>query len=237
MTSYGYARTSMGNDRGQDGAGQIHRLLEAGIPRDHIILDDGQSGMKAATDRPEFARLLAMLKPGDTVTTPELSRIGRSVRDVLGTIDSFESSGITLKILDLGLDLSTPVGRMVATVLAAIGRLERDFISERTKAELAARKAAGVKLGAKPKLTPTQAASVATMKSAGMSPKQIGAALGISERSVYNYLAPTLTQAQAEQIPGLLKAGLDLPQIGRALGVPRAAVQPYVRTLETADAG
>jgi putative DNA-invertase from lambdoid prophage Rac len=182
---YGYSRTSTD---GQDGAGQVHRLTEAGIPRERIYLDQGVSGMKPAASRPEFARMNAVLAAGDTVTVPELSRIGRSVQDVLATIEAFESRGIALRILDLALDTSTPTGRMVVTVLAAVARLERDLISERTRGALAARKAAGVQLGRKRTITDAQIRTAQRLKAAKVSVGEIADTLQVPRSSLYRYL-------------------------------------------------
>jgi putative DNA-invertase from lambdoid prophage Rac len=202
VTAYGYSRTSLGPVGGQDGMGQLFRLTESGILRDNIFVDAGQSGMKTAMSRPEFARMNAVLIAGDSVTVPELSRVGRSVRDVLGTMEDFESRGIVLKILDLGLDLSTPVGRMVATVLASISRLERDFISSRTRDSLAAKKAAGVTLGAPRRLTPAQENMVRVMRDSGMKPSAISEAMNVSVRTIYNTLSRTALDTSQEAATG-----------------------------------
>jgi putative DNA-invertase from lambdoid prophage Rac len=186
MTDWGYSRTSTD---GQDGAGQIHRLTESGIPRDRIFLDAGVSGMKPAAGREEFARMASVLVPGDSVVVPELSRLGRSVQDVLSTIEGFDSRGVTLRILDIGLDLSTPVGRMVLTVLAAVARLERDFVSSRTKAALQARKAAGVQLGRKRTITDAQIRTAQRLKAAKVSVGEIADTLQVPRSSLYRYLS------------------------------------------------
>jgi len=186
MTDYGYVR---GSTDSQDMAGQFHRLAEAGIPRGRVFADNGTSGMKPAMERPRFAALWAQLVPGDTVTVPELSRIGRSTKDVLATVEDFETAGVGLRILDLALDTTTPTGRMVVTVLAAVARLERDLISERTTAALAARKAAGVKLGGPRKLNAGQAGAVRKMRAAGASIADICAATGVSRATAYRTIA------------------------------------------------
>ena len=183
---WGYSRTSVYEN---DGAGQVHRLVEAGIPRERILLDRGVSGMKAAASRPEFARMSAQLSAGDTVVTPELSRIGRSVKDVLGTIESFEARGIRLRILDLALDTATPTGRMVVTVLAAVARLERDLCSQRTKSALAARKAAGKPLGRTRTITDAQIRTARKLRAGNMPVGEIATTLDVPRSSLYRYLS------------------------------------------------
>jgi putative DNA-invertase from lambdoid prophage Rac len=192
MTDYGYSRTSTD---GQDGAGQVHRLTEAGIPRERIFLDQGVSGMKPAASREEFARLASVLAPGDSLTVPELSRIGRSVPDVLSTIDDLEARGVRLRILDIGLDLSTTVGRLVLTVLAGVARMERDFCSDRTKAALAARKADGVVLGRKRTVTDAQIRTARRLKAAQVPVNEIADTLGVPRSSLYRYLNEAVAAA------------------------------------------
>jgi putative DNA-invertase from lambdoid prophage Rac len=184
MTDYGYTRTSTDS---QDGAGQIHRLLEAGIPHGRIFTDQGISGMRA--ERPAFSRVLSLLEAGDVLVVPELSRLGRSVKNVLAVIEDLESRSVGLRILDLALDTTTPVGRMTVTVLAAVARLERDLISERTKAALDARKAQGMKLGAPAKLTPAQERIVVQLRAGGAKPADIAADMEVSRATVYRVLA------------------------------------------------
>jgi DNA invertase Pin-like site-specific DNA recombinase len=96
--------------------------------------------------------------------------------------------GVTLRILDIGLDLSTPVGRMVLTVLAAVARLERDFVSSRTKAALQARKAAGVQLGRKRTITDAQIRTAQRLKAAKVSVGEIADTLQVPRSSLYRYL-------------------------------------------------
>ena len=116
---YGYTRRSTSD---QDGAGQLHRLLEAGIPPERIHTDIWISGMTAS--RPWFDAVLSLLTAGDVLV----------VRSCRGWVAASRTSckwlkilvrGIGLRILDLALDTTTPVGRMTVTVLAAVARLER----------------------------------------------------------------------------------------------------------------
>ena len=186
MTAWGYYRTSTA---GQGGEGELHTLTQAGIDPANIFYDAGISGMKAS--RPAFDRMRAALKPGDTLTVPELSRLGRSVKNLLALIDELNAGDVGLVILNLGgmtVDTRSPMGRFFLTIMAGLSQLERDIIADRTSEALAARKVEGVTLGAPRRLTDTQAGTVATMRAAGMTPADIGAALQISPRTVYRYL-------------------------------------------------
>ena len=181
--SYGYSRTSTA---AQDGEGQLHVLTEAGIPRDRIFFDRGVSGMKGT--RPELTRLLSVIQKGDTIHTPTLSRLGRSTQNVLALVEDLETRGVGLIVRDLGIDTTTPVGRLTVTILSGVNRMTRDLIAESTRDALAARKAAGVTLGAPRSLTDAQASTVAQMKAAGMTPAQIATMTNVSVRTVYRTL-------------------------------------------------
>ena len=151
--------------------------------------------------RPSFDAVLSLLTAGDVLVVPELSRLGRSVKNVLQVVEDLESRGIGLRILDLALDTTTPVGRMTVTVLAAVARLERDLISERTKAALDSRRAAGVKLGAPKKVTEKDEATIRAMREAGIKPEVIGQTLELSRATVYRVLQATAEHSRSDAMP------------------------------------
>lgn len=187
MTDYAYTRSST---KKQDGEGGLHLLTAAGIPDERVYFDRGVSGMKAS--RPRFDALKAVLQPGDTVFTPNLSRIGRSTKDVLETIETWNTQGVGLVILDLGgapVDTRTPIGRFTITVLAAVNRLTRDFIAENTSAKLQALKAEGVSLGAPKKVNDAQLSAAQRMRKAGMPVRDIAAGLKVAPSTLYRALS------------------------------------------------
>ena len=187
MTDYAYSRTSTG---AQDGEGSLHLLAEAGIPEERTFFDRGVSGMKAS--RPQFDKLRAVLAPGDSVTVPTLSRLGRSTANVLSIADEWDHMGVGLIILDLGgspLDTRTGIGRFTLTVLAAVNRLTRDFISEATSAKLQSLKASGVVLGGKRILSDVQVAAAVRMRAKGESVADLAAAFGVSAATMYRELS------------------------------------------------
>lgn len=119
----GYARVSTAEqlvDR------QIDALRDAGCQR--IFIDHGVTGVRMG--RPELQAALAWVRPGDVLTIVSLDRLGRNVRGVLELVDGLEQRGMGLRVLQLGLDTSTPRGRLVLTVLLAVAQLERDHLSE-----------------------------------------------------------------------------------------------------------
>jgi DNA invertase Pin-like site-specific DNA recombinase len=122
----GYARVST-ND--QEPEAQELRLIADGCER--VWTDKGASGAKAS--RPEWDKLRAELRPGDTLVAIRLDRIGRSVGNLVEVAESLDANGVALRVLDQSIDTSTPTGRLLFHMLAAIAEFERDLIIERTK--------------------------------------------------------------------------------------------------------
>ena len=181
---YGYSRTSTAD---QDGAGGLHVLAEAGIPPERIFFDRGISGMKS--ERPALSELLSVVQPGDQIFTPTFSRLGRSTQNVLTLIENLEKQSVGLVILDLGIDTSTPVGRLTVTVLSAVNWMTRDLIAESTRDALAARKASAGKAGCTSQGDRAGHRVMTAMRDAGISPAVIAGKLGLGRYTVYRVLA------------------------------------------------
>lgn len=113
-----------------------------------VYLEDGGYSAKSLV-RPGIQQALAMLASGqaDTLVAVKLDRLSRSVADFVSLLALAERQGWSLIVLDLGLDMSTPNGRFVATIMSSVAQLERELIGQRTREALAVRKAQGVKLG------------------------------------------------------------------------------------------
>jgi DNA invertase Pin-like site-specific DNA recombinase len=160
MTAFGYARVSTAD---QQLTGQVEALKAAGAT---TIYREKVSGVRA--DRPQLARLMAALKPGDVVTVTKLDRLGRSTRELLDLIDRIGKAGAVFRSLGDPLwDTSSPQGRLLSTLLAAIAEFERELIRERTAEGRKRAMANGVKFGRKPKLTPFQRAQALDRRAKG----------------------------------------------------------------------
>lgn len=176
----GYARVST-ND--QKLTRQIDQLNAAGCER---IYEEKISGK--TKDRPELQRMLEALRPGDIVVTAELTRLGRSVKDLFQIVDSIHSSGAEVKSLkEPWLDTTTPHGRLLFTFFAGISQFERELIRERTEEGLAAARARGRK-GGHPTLDAGKVQLALKMYDANCSIAEILSATGISKSALYNYL-------------------------------------------------
>lgn len=140
MTVSGYVRVSTERqaDEGVSLEEQIRRIegraLEQGWQIAEVFVERGVSGSVPLGDRPEGARLLAALQPGDVVIAAKLDRMFRSALDALNVIRDFQRQRISLWLLDLGGDVSGDgIARLVLTILAAIAEFERERIGERIR--------------------------------------------------------------------------------------------------------
>jgi DNA invertase Pin-like site-specific DNA recombinase len=113
------------------------------------LVDEGVSGSVAPADRPAMREALTLLDSGEAgaLVVAKLDRCSRDTHDFTGLLRKAKGEGWAFVALDLGVDTSTPVGRMVAEIMVAVGQWERDVIRQRTKDALAAKKAAGARLG------------------------------------------------------------------------------------------
>ncbi len=178
---YGYARVSTGQ---QTLDAQLDALHEAGAER---IFTDKLSGVRA--DRPGLLECLDRLRTGDTLVVVALDRLGRSVLQVVGTLTELHDRGVIVRSLRENLDLSTPTGKVVAAMFAALAELERELIRERAAAAREAARARGRQVGRSAVLTSDQTALARRMKEAGEPVAVIARALGCSRATIYRVTA------------------------------------------------
>jgi putative DNA-invertase from lambdoid prophage Rac len=140
MAVYGYTRVSTGRQAEEgESLGAQQRTIEGyammhGLTIDHVFVERGVSGSKKLTDRPEGAKLLAGLQPGDVVVTPKLDRMFRSALDALDVLAQLQKIGIALHMIDLGGDVTgNGISKLVFTILSAVAEAERDRIRERIR--------------------------------------------------------------------------------------------------------
>jgi DNA invertase Pin-like site-specific DNA recombinase len=149
MAKLGYARVST---NGQDVAAQVAELRSEGCAK---IYREKVSGAKTA--RPELAKLLRAIEPGDVLVVTRLDRLARSTRDLLNVLDVVAKHGAGFRSLkDAWADTTTPHGRLMLTVLGGLAEFERELIRARTGEGRKRAKARGVKFGRPPKLNSHQ---------------------------------------------------------------------------------
>jgi DNA invertase Pin-like site-specific DNA recombinase len=143
MAALGYARVSTAD---QELEPQRRALLAAGCVE---IVEETASG--ADRGRPELARLLARLRPGDTLVVVRIDRLARSLAHLLEVIGRLEARGAKFRSLGDPIDTSGPSGTLILQILGAVAEFERALIRERTLAGLAAARAQG-RVGGNPRL-------------------------------------------------------------------------------------
>lgn len=141
------------------------------------LVDDGYSAKSLI--RPgmvEALRLLAVHN-AEALVVAKLDRLSRSVVDFSNTLSLARKQGWDVVLLDLGVDTSTPNGKLVAGLMAQIAEWERDIIAQRTREALFAAKARGQRLG-RPRATPDYVvAQVVKLSASGLSLRAVAEAL------------------------------------------------------------
>ena len=176
----GYARVSTPD---QCLAAQRIRLLEAGAIR---VFTDVASGKRS--DRPGLAELIDHARPGDRLCVTRLDRLGRSLRELLETVDGLKAGGIHLVSLEERLDTSSAAGELVFHVFGAIAHFERRLISERTRDGIAAARQRGRSPG-RPALNPETVSATKKLIAGGLSAGQAAKQLGIGRATAYRIAA------------------------------------------------
>src|SRR6478736_6414040 len=185
-----YARVSTTN-HGQDVGMQTRELRQFAEVRGWTVageyVDAGVSGAKDS--RPELNRLMADAhkRRFDVVCVWRFDRFARSVSHLLRALETFKALGIDFVSYSEQMDTSTPAGKMVFTVLAAVAELERSLPVERVRAGLRNARAKGKTLG-RPRLS-MDAAKVGRLREQGRSIREIADELGYSRSLVHKTLA------------------------------------------------
>ena len=177
----GYARVST-LDQKLDR--QIDQLEKYGIDRRNIYFEKINGKKK---ERPELNRMIAELVPGDLVIIADLTRIGRSTRDLLDIVDKIKQKGAAIRsIKDTWLDTSSdnPYNDFLLTVMSGLSQLERDLTSQRTKEGLASAKTRG-RIGGRPSKINEKSETVMLFLNSGYSIKRIEEETGISRSTIY----------------------------------------------------
>jgi DNA invertase Pin-like site-specific DNA recombinase len=141
-------------------------------------MDAGVSGKIIGPSLREVLELLASGQ-GDGLVVAKLDRLSRSIINAANIIETAQAQGWSLVVLDLGIDLSTATGRAFAHTLMVFAQLERELISERTKAGLAAKRARGERLGRPRLAAPGLVRRIVLDRNTGLSFDKIAAALEV----------------------------------------------------------
>ena len=205
----GYVRVSKA-DGSQTLAPQRDALLAAGVEPERLY-QDLASGRR--DDRPGLAACLKALQPGNTLVIWKLDRLGRDLRHLVLTAEELRMRGVGLKVLTgagAQIDTTTANGRLAFGIFAAFAEFERELITERTRAGLAAARARG-RLGGRPRKMnrATLLMAMAAMRDPAAVAAEVAKRLGITTTTLYAYVngdgtAKALGQAVLDGTPSTI---------------------------------
>ena len=174
---FGYARVSTEQ---QNLDRQIDMLEKYGVDR---IYNEKMTGTKR--NRPELEKLLERLTEGDTVVVESLSRLGRSTKDLIWLMETFNEKGVNLVSLKESIETTSSTGKLLFALMSAIAQFERDVIADRTREGIASARARGRK-GGRPKSNPEKLKmAVKLYNSKQYSIKEIEKMTGIKKDTLY----------------------------------------------------
>lgn len=172
----GYARVST---HAQDLDAQKRRLKDKGAIR---IFEDIINGR--TFDRPGLTALTDYARPGDLVCVVRLDRLGRSLRELLETVEMLKKEEIDLISLEEKIDTSSAAGELVFHVFGAIAHFERRLIAERTRDGIESARAKGKRLG-RPPLDDNKLDAAFKLIEVGISPADAARQLGFGRSTLY----------------------------------------------------
>ena len=177
MTTFGYARVSTD---GQTVAAQVAQLRAAGCAK---VYSETASGAKR--ERPELAKVLRRLEPGDVLMVTRLDRLARSTRDLLNVLHALGERSVGFKSLaDAWADTTTAHGRLLVTMLAGIAEFERELIKTRTGEGRKRAQARGVRFGRPPVLTSHQRQEAIQRLAEGHSQADVARSYNVSQATI-----------------------------------------------------
>jgi DNA invertase Pin-like site-specific DNA recombinase len=190
MATIGYARVST---RDQDLTIQREALTAAGCSK---IYAEKISGAKS--DRPQLARLVKALEPGDILIVTRLDRLARSTRDLLNLVHKVTQAGAQFRSLaDTWCDTTSPHGRLFLTILAGLAEFERSLIMERTQAGIAKARRLGKTFGRPARLNAKQRSMIAERYAAGATMAELAKEFEVGEATIWRALGGASNKAVA----------------------------------------
>lgn len=196
----GYVRVSTNKQHPENQIEEINRYAQA----HNFIIDkwviEVISGKKVVKGR-KLGSTIRKMKKGDTLITTEISRISRSLTDIMSVMGQCLERGINILTTKEKYRFDGSINsKVLCFAFGLVAEIEHNLISMRTKEALAARKAEGKPLGRKKGNTPktdilrNQASIISDMKNNGASDKEIYMALGVSKSTYYKYRSKAMSE-------------------------------------------
>jgi DNA invertase Pin-like site-specific DNA recombinase len=173
----GYARTSTVEQ--EAGFEAQKRDLEA-VGAEKIFAEQ----VSSVAEREKLAQALDFIREGDVLIVTKLDRLARSMRDLMEIVDRIKAKGASLRILNMGMDTTTPTGELILNVLGSVAQFERAIMLERQREGIAKAKSEGKYRGRKP-TAQEKSAEVLALHRQGLGATDIAKQLKIGRSSVY----------------------------------------------------
>ncbi len=177
--------------------------LEAWLQRRRLKATQWFEDHDSATTmrREAFQRLQAAIFAGeiDTVVVWKLDRLARNLKEGVNVLADWCQRGVRIVAITQQIDLSGPLGHMIASVLFGIAEIELRHAKERQAAGIALAKQRGVYIGRRKGTTRAEPARARSLRAQGLTILEIAQALGIKERTVFNYLRQEPDEEQGER--------------------------------------
>jgi len=190
-----YGRTSTDKQQVEN---QLNQLREISNRNDwetvDEYIDEGYSGSLGRDRRPEFDRLLKDSVRGkfDVILVWDISRLGRSLQDLISFLNDIQSKNIDLYIDRQGIDTTTPTGKMMFQMIGVFSEFERNLIRDRVRVGMENAKKNGTKsgrsIGRPTNVNDGTKAAVIELRNTGMSMNKICKTLGIGSGTLYKLL-------------------------------------------------
>lgn len=145
--------------------------------------------VSSVATRRQLEAALEFARENDTICVTKLDRLARSVIHLGKIIETLDGKGVALRIINLGVDTSTPTGKLMVNVLAGVAQFEREMMLERQREGIAKAKAEGAYKGRKPTAR-AKTGEIKALAAEGLSMAKIAKELGIGVGSVHRALNP-----------------------------------------------
>ena len=215
--NYGYARVSGRKQSTDSQLPELKKWAEKNCP-DAEILHDVGTGRNFK--RPSIQRIMSEIKRGEveSITAVSINRFGRNTREMLDFLELAKEKGVAVRSLREGVDTSTPMGKMIATLLAAVAELENEQRQEATIMGIRAKREAceragipykhgGSQVGHHYKIDRAKAETIIHLREKGFSYLKIGNAVGLSDNAVRNFLINPTTEPMTRRELAEVKNG------------------------------
>lgn len=184
----GYARTST-LEQVAGFEAQLRDLKAAGCTKLF------QEQVSSVAKRQQLETCMEYLREGDTLIVTKLDRLARNVAHLGQLVAVLKDKGVSLRVLDLGLDTGTPTGELILNMMGAVAQFERRMMLERQKEGIAKAKSEGKYKGRAPTAM-RQSLRAQELAAEGLQRTEIARRLGLSERSVYRALSCSTRQSR-----------------------------------------